>query len=95
MVAFAEEAGCGWDVGKVVGVDCCGGGKVFGFGEGVGKGLGELLELGWGKGNQSGGGEGFAPEVGEAVGFAGGGVVGKVFVGFGGVSWGGGEVGVE
>ena len=48
--------------------------------------MGELFELGWGKGNQGGGGEGFAPEVGETVGFAGGGVVGKVFVGFGGVS---------
>ncbi len=50
--------------------------------------MGELFELGWGKGNQGGGGEGFAPEVGETVGFAGGGVVGKVFVGFGGVSGG-------
>lgn len=29
MVAFAEEAGGGWDVREVVGVDCCGGGEVF------------------------------------------------------------------
>lgn len=29
MVAFAEESGGGWDVGEVVGVDCCGSGEVF------------------------------------------------------------------
>ena len=79
-ISFAEEAGGGGDVGEVVEMDGCGGGEVFGFGEGGGEGVAEGLELGLGEGDEGRAGEGFSPEVGLTVCFAGRGVVVEVFV---------------
>ena len=82
VVAFAEEARRGGDVMQVVRVDRGGGVIVFGFDERVGEGGGELAELWAWKAtrDEEGGCEGFLPEVREAVGCAGGGVVEEVFV---------------
>lgn len=78
---------------EVVEVDggCCG--EVFGFGEGVGEGEAEGAEGGGREGNEGCAGKGFAPEVGETVGCAGGGVVVEVFVGWGMSIWSLGGVG--
>ncbi len=70
-VAFAEEVGSGLEGGEIVEVDCCGGEVVFGLDEGVREGGGEGVELGCRDWENRCGGEGFAPHVGEAVGFAG------------------------
>ena len=88
MVAFAEEASRGGDVGEVVVVYRCGGEEVFGFGEGVGEGEGEGVELGWGTGAAGCAREGFFPEGGVPVGGTGGGVVVQVLECWGVLVWG-------
>ena len=82
-VAFAVEGGGGGDVVEVVGVDEGGGVVVVRFDAGGCEGLGEGCEVGGRErgGDEEGAGQGFFPEVREAVGAAGEGVVVEGFVG--------------